>query len=84
MVGRAAIQPRPQEAHQHNLPNSGPLRRLNDIPGGFNVNLLKGLLAYLAVDSGAVGDGVATGKSIRKDCGIGKIARDESRRRASG
>jgi hypothetical protein len=26
------------------------LRRLNDIPGGFNVNLLIGLLSYLTVD----------------------------------
>src|ERR1700674_1185740 len=82
MVGRAAIRACPKEAHQRDLLDPSLLRRFDDVPRSFNVNLLIALPADLAVDSGAVGDGVATGKSFREDGGGGKVARYESHGRA--
>src|ERR1043165_1289237 len=66
VIRGTALRPRAQEAHQHDLPDSGAPRSLDDIPRPCHVNALVTLLADLAIDTGAVRHCTTTLKRLRQ------------------
>jgi hypothetical protein len=62
VIRRAAIRPRPQKAHQHDLLDARSLRGFNDIKRAFNVNALVSVIAKLTIDAGAVRNCITTCK----------------------
>src|SRR5207245_4279802 len=59
VIARSAVRPRAQEAHQRDFPDAGAAGRVDDRLRALDVDPPVGLPAYLAIDPGAVGYGVA-------------------------
>ena len=79
MIVTAAVRPRAQEAQVHKLSNAGAARRRDDRRGPRDVNARVRLLADLAVDAGAVGDGGAARERVGQAVLIVGRDRDETR-----
>jgi hypothetical protein len=78
VVRRTAVGSRPQEAEQDDLRNARAARSLDDMARALDVDTAIGLRAELAIDAGAVRDGVASLEGRRESVGIGQIGRNET------
>ena len=61
VIGRAAVWARPQETDEHNLPRAGLSGGIYHMTGAFDVDSQESLFPGFAVNTGAMGDGSASG-----------------------